>query len=673
MKPSRWPVPRTLALVVAMGLWGATIAPAGAAPAPIAPGAATEDAAVADGFSLAAADPGGRVLVWWQPGTSAPTRAALVGVDRLALAEDVDAIDVGPSRTSGLVAALEGVPEVAGVTVDRTIEIAATRPDDPLFVDQWGLENTGALVIDGRPAQAGVDVRALGAWELTRGEAAVTIALVDTGVDLDHPDLAGALWRNPNEKRNGRDSDGNGLIDDVHGWDFARNRATLYESPSSDQHGTQVAGVLAARTGNGIGITGVAPGIKVMVLKAFATDPVTGAAQGSLSTVIPALLYAVVEGADIINASWVTGMNDPLLREVIGSAGVPVVAAAGNGDPATGRGLDLSAGGLAFPAGYDLPNLVTVTALDHQGLVPDFANRGRSTVHLGAPGAGVLTLDAGGGYTTVSGTSFAAPFVSGALGLALSVAPYATTGDLVDAVQRTSRFETGLVDLTITGGMVDTASLVREVQRPACRPDRQPRAGFEDVAVDGVHASSIDCLVDQRVALGRDALTFDPAGTVTRGQMATFLARVLDREGVLPPTVDDATTRFVDIAGHPHERSVAALAELGVVRVGADRRFRPNDPVTRAQVASLVVRAHRAVEGQTHEPSRSWFVDTADSVHAGNIDRARDLGIVRGTDRVRYAPGERLRRDQMASVLARLLDTLERERAAIDPPTATGM
>jgi subtilisin family serine protease len=677
MTPPRRPVPRMIAVALALSLWGAAVVPAGASPASE-PGNAGPTAASGladtDTFALAADDPGGRVLVWWRSGTSASTRAALAGTEvaGLALTDDVEAFDVGRTRTAGLVAALEGRPEVEAVTVDRMIEIAATRPDDPLFAQQWGLENTGALVIGGRIARAGVDVRALGAWELTRGEASVTVAVVDTGVDLGHPDLAGALWRNPGETMDGRDSDGNGLIDDMHGWDFVRNRSSIYEDATVDRHGTQVAGVIAARSNDGIGVAGIAPGVKLMVLKAFASDPVTGTGQGSLSTVVPALLYAAAEGADLINASWVTAVDDPLLRQVISRAGVPVVAAAGNGD-GTGRGLDLSAGGRAFPASYDLPNLITVTALDHQGLVPAFANRGASTVHVGAPGAGVLTVQSGGGHTSASGTSFSAPFVSGAIALAASVAPYATTTDLVDALERTTRFETGLVGLTTTGGMVDAAALVRGVQRPVCRPDRQPRSNFRDVARDGVHTTSIDCLVAQQVALGRDAGTFAPAATVTRGQMATFLARVLDREGVAPPAGAADAPAFLDIAGHPHEASIATLAALNVVRVGPDQRFRPNQPVTRGQVASLLARTHAVAVGRDVEPTRAWFTDVADSVHSDNIARARDLGIVRGTDRVRYAPGERLRRDQMASVLARLLDALERERSTGDPSADTGM
>jgi len=242
-------------------------------------------------------------------------------------------------------------------------------PDDPLFGYQWGL----------------FDLDVLNAWNLLGDPlpaSEVIVAVIDTGVDINHPDLAANIWTNPNDPVNGVDDDGNGLVDDVHGWDFYWGDNTVYDPEDGDDHGTHVAGIVAARCDNGIGVAGVAPQVSILPVKFLGPS-----GSGSTSDAISAIEYATQQGARIINASWGGGPFNQALSDAIeafGQAGGIFVASAGN------KASDNDQCPV-YPASYDLPNVISVAAMDQYGDLAYFSNYGAESVDVGAPGLDIIS------------------------------------------------------------------------------------------------------------------------------------------------------------------------------------------------------------------------------------------------------------------------------------------
>ena len=674
------------------------------------------------------AEPADRVVLLWEGEVAPAVRdAVLAGYGRPGLRLGrMDTVEVGADRAPAVAAALAAHPQVAAAEPDRPVALAAgvqgtstlatststatpasapapaPAPNDPLFGEQWGLENTGQLLTTtGSSASTpGVDVGARRAWAWTRGTPQITVAVIDSGVDLAHPDLAGAFWQNPGESADGRDTDGNGFVDDLNGWDFIAGRPVIAAEPTSmpaEVHGTQVAGVIAARQNDVFGITGLAPEVRIMALRGFEeVNETSGAGSSDIATLVAAIGYAVANGADLINASWEAGVNSAVLERAVADARIPVVAAAGN------RGLDLDGPAVALPASFDLPNVLAVTAIDPKGERPSFASYGATTVDLAAPGVSIVTTTRGGGHTrigidggAVSGTSFSAPLVSAALALGWSVAPTTSTADLIDTLLRTTVPQPSVAGITTTGGRLDAGAFLAGLERPVCGRAGIPVAGFPDVAPAGTHARAIDCIADAGVTTGFPDGTFRPGGEVTRGQLATFLAGVLEAAGAFDaPAVTTDTTdtadpadpadgdpadpaddgptgigsfpdAFPDDDGSVHEPAIDALAALGILQGDRDGLIRHRSAVTRGQLAAMLVRTHAVLVAEERTPTRPWFPDVAGTTHATSIAVARDLGLVRGRDRVTYDTAATSRRDQMASTLARLLDALARDGVSV--------
>jgi putative cell wall-binding protein len=241
------------------------------------------------------------------------------------------------------------------------------------------------------------------------------IAVLDNGVDLSHPDLAGRAWTNPGEiPGNGIDDDGNGYKDDVNGWDFCESDNSLYEAGQT--HGTHVAGSIAA-SGNGVGIAGVAPQVKIMAVR-FLSDN-DGDGCGTDTQAAAAIAYAVSKGARIVNASWGGyGVNNVLRAAIAAAPTTLFVAAAGNDN------LNTDANPVS-PASLDLPNIIAVAAVHNEGHLTDFTNFGPASVDIVAPGEDIFSLSSGSSppYALESGTSMAAPHVTGVAALAVSARP----------------------------------------------------------------------------------------------------------------------------------------------------------------------------------------------------------------------------------------------------------
>jgi subtilisin family serine protease len=292
----------------------------------------------------------------------------------------------GAASVEEAVAALAQDPDVEFVEPNyyRYLRVV---PDDPRFDELYGL----------------VRINAPAAWETTTDCRPAPIALVDAGADWTHPDLAANIWTNPGEvEGNGVDDDGNGFVDDIRGWDFVSGDNDPVDANS---HGTHVAGTLAAAGNNARGVAGVCWQANVMVLRAF-----DASGTGTVADIVEALDYAREKGARVVNASFASAQASNAEREAIArlnAAGVLVVAAAGN----EGADNDRTP---SYPAGYDLPNVIAVAASDRSDRLASFSNYGAASVHLAAPGVGVLST-----YLGAQGEVFSEGFEAGTPGWSL--------------------------------------------------------------------------------------------------------------------------------------------------------------------------------------------------------------------------------------------------------------
>ena len=277
--------------------------------------------------------------------------------------------------------ALSRDPDVAVAEPNYLLTTQAT-PNDPYFDLQWGLYNSGQ-VVNGYVGVPGTDIDALDAWALQTSSDTehIIVAVVDTGCALDHPDLQDRLWTNPDEiPDNLIDDDGNGFVDDIHGWDMVDN-----DNDPSDAvgHGTHVAGIIAAQSNNGIGISGVNDQARIMAVRFM-----DGFQTGSIADAVRAIDYALAKGARIINCSWGGSSESVILYNTMAQADALFVCAAGN------YGADADEEGF-YPAGYDLTNIISVAAVDQMNRLSGFSNYGRQTVDVAAPGVRIYSLYAG--------------------------------------------------------------------------------------------------------------------------------------------------------------------------------------------------------------------------------------------------------------------------------------
>ncbi len=340
------------------------------------------------------------------------------------------------------------LPGVLYAERDGTVATSAVYPSDSALGQQWGLN-----------AANDVDVDAPEAWGVTPGSSSVIVAVLDTGMDVSHPELAGRLWVNPGEiPGNGRDDDGNGFADDVNGWDFSLDTGAMRDL---DGHGTHVSGIIAAQANNGFGTVGVAPAVRLMPVRFIGAN-----GEGAISDAVDGIYYAVANGARVINASWGGGGYSQALADAIryaGSRNVVFVTAAGNDR------LNLD-NGKSYPASYRYSNTLNVAAVDASGRLASFSNYGSRTVDVAAPGVNILST-VPGGYETMSGTSMATPFVSGVVALVTSMNPAATAAQVVQWVIGTAKPMAGLSGRVISGGMVSAGRAVGAI--PTTRPVAQ--------------------------------------------------------------------------------------------------------------------------------------------------------------------------------------------------------
>ncbi len=358
-----------------------------------------------------------------------------------------------PRRLTRPIAALGAVLALGAAACPPALAAA-----DPLLGEQWALSE---------PAATG----AREAWTQSRGDG-VIVAILDSGLQLDHPDLARNLWRNPGEvPGNGVDDDRNGYVDDV----FGANMITSDGNVADDEgHGTHVGGIVAARAGNGAGGSGIAPGARLMAVKVL-----DARRSGNSSLLARGIRYAVDRGARILNVSLNGDASSPDLDEALRYAddrGATVVASSGNNS----RDIDARP---SYPASSELPAVLSVTATEESGRVLSIANRGASSVDIAAPGSMILSTARGSRYELRSGTSMAAPFIAGSLALLAAARPDLPQAQLRDALLQSARRRSPLAGLLGSGALDVGAAMHRVLPGAMWRAAPAPRARAERVRV----------------------------------------------------------------------------------------------------------------------------------------------------------------------------------------------
>lgn len=306
--------------------------------------------------------------------------------------------------------------------------------NDPALSQAWGIKKSDAER----------------AWNITQGSKKIVVAVIDTGADIYHEDLQANIWENPGETgldangkdkaTNGIDDDGNGFVDDVHGWNFVSNDNKLTDNHG---HGTHIAGIIGAEAGNGKGIAGIAPQVSLMVLKYF--DPKV-AGTDNLKNTINSIRYAVKMGANIINYSGggtEYSQDEKNAIEEARKAGILFVAAAGNERSNSDQFR-------YYPADYGLSNIISVTAIDPRTQVLPSSNYGTETVDIAAPGQNILSTLPNSSYGQMTGTSQATAFVSGAAVLVMARHPSFSAEESKKYILATGDSQTSLVAKTRT-------------------------------------------------------------------------------------------------------------------------------------------------------------------------------------------------------------------------------
>lgn len=361
-------------------------------------------------------------------------------------------------------------PEVEYVEPNWILH-ARVKPNDPRYDELHGLKKSRSR---------SADIFAQEAWAKTTGSRDVLVAVIDSGVDYTHEDLADNYWHNPgengldakgkNKKNNGIDDDHNGMIDDWGGWNFLKNN----NDPMDDNHhGTHCAGTIGAVGNNGTGVVGVNWNVSIVGLK-FLDE----SGNGSVADAVLAIEYATRIGVHVMNNSWGGDEYSETMAVAIrkaSAAGILFVVAAGNNTSNNDVTLD-------YPSSYNIDNIISVAAIDKEGQLAGFSNFGAKTVHIAAPGAEILSTFPGNSYGVLDGTSMAAPHVAGAAALIKARFPSLTAREIK------ARLLGGAVPTRELQGNVVTGLLNIE---SALDDDQTPPASINKISIVSSGANSL--------------------------------------------------------------------------------------------------------------------------------------------------------------------------------------
>lgn len=384
-----------------------------------------------------------------------------------------------------MIGRLSRLPGVEWVETDQVVS-ATDIPNDSRFSELWAMHNSGQT---GGTADADCD--APEAWDILKG-GAVLVAVVDSGVDYQHPDLAANIWTNPGEiAGNGVDDDRNGYVDDTRGWNFVADN----NNPADDNsHGSHVSGTLAAVGDNGQGVVGVNRLARILPLKFLDAQ-----GYGYTSDAVEAIYYAIDQGAKVMNHSWGGSSYSQSLADAFTAAlnaDIVMAVAAGNAS----QNLDTIP---SYPAALPHANIITVAATTHNDALAYFSNYGALSVDLGAPGEAILSSIPGNGYASYSGTSMAAPHVAGAASLLLAANANLSSSQVKDLLLGAANPVAALAGKSVSGGRLNLqAALAAAATQPAVNLPPVANAGPDLALARGA-----------RAVLNGTA-SFDPDGTI---------------------------------------------------------------------------------------------------------------------------------------------------------------
>ncbi|MEL7670801.1 S8 family serine peptidase [Methanobacterium sp.] len=315
-------------------------------------------------------------------------------------------------------------------------------PDDTYYDYQWGLSQ----------------VNASEAWNITTGSHKVIIAVIDSGIDLNHPDLKANIWINKGEiPGNGIDDDHNGYIDDVYGWNFISGNSNISDD---DGHGTHVAGIIAAAGNNSKGVTGVMWSATIMSLKFLDNE-----GNGYVDDAVSAIRYATKMGASIISCSWGGSEYSQALKDVIDASSALVVCAAGN--RGCGANDDISP---VYPACFTSKNIISVAATDTSDALASFSDYGLNSVDVAAPGTHICSTLPGSQYGYMQGTSMAVPYVTGLAGLIKSIRPDLTALQIKYTILNNVDYISSLAGKILTGGRINALKALTNIITDSTAP-----------------------------------------------------------------------------------------------------------------------------------------------------------------------------------------------------------
>ncbi len=485
--------------------------------------------------------------------------------------------------TTAKAAAFESLPGVADVDEDIVLTVST---NDPQYNSQWGLNNTGQL-ISNKAGTPGADIGVEDAWAVSQGTGQV-VAVVDTGIEVTHPDLADAIWKNPGEIcGNGKDDEANGFVDDCNGYDFANNDGTVFDPTSDNRHATHIAGIIAARTNNSVGVAGIAPAAKIMSVKVGNTG------SFRLSDGARGIAYAAANGAAVINCSFGTPAGTPYdavssMGAAIESArakGVLVVVAAGNDS----RNIDSSP---TYPASFPHDNLVSVGSSTNTDSQSSFSNYGSVSVDLHAPGSDILSTLPGATYGGMSGTSMASPMAAGAAALIRSVLPSLTPIEVRALMMSGSTPLASLSGRSVSGQRLDVGRILNSASTPSTEPVRFSFDGFagmsEQVDMDGAIKATVNA---SQVPAGANVGVRATLVTAVDGAMYGVVAAPIRLAGAEAQTDDQASV---------------ALSPTGGFSPGQATRSLPFGLTLSAGEYVLVAEAYSTIDDQTI--GRPWSV-----------------------------------------------------------------
>ena len=440
-------------------------------------------------------------------------------------------LGAGVSVEEGIAAARAN-PDVEFAEPDYLYYPADTTPDDPFFNFMWDMLNTGnnPVAICGtcgsQNDKAGADIGATQAWDITTGDDSIVVGITDTGIDISHPDFTFKdqtgnvvytnIWTNP--------------ADGSHGFNFVDNNTQVFDPTSDSFHGTHVAGTIGAVGNNNLGIAGVAWHVKLMPLKFI------GPQSGSTSDAIRAIQFAVDQknkGVNVraINASWdgpkpAQALHDAILAA--SDAGILFICAAGN------SGLDLddpdvvsNSGGDIFPAAFgDIPALISVAALDRSDGLASCSNFGHSAVAVAAPGDRTYSTMPGGGYGCSSGTSMAAPHVTGTAVLVAAQNPSMTAVQIKQRIIATSQTVIGAASKVTSSGRINAFNALTNTMAPLDAPAvNAVSASKKIIVVDGLGFLNGSAVIEVN-GTALSPTQYDPSFLVGNGTMTELFVKL---------------------------------------------------------------------------------------------------------------------------------------------------